>query len=96
MTEETISALLSMQNALNARRQQLNELKGSLTMRSTSYGLNNEKIVAEPTYDIKKVDKKLAAINKALFRIDQKIKEANAMTKISVDIDFDALMAEID
>jgi hypothetical protein len=96
--EATVSAFLSMQGALNLRRTQLNELKNAATEHSYStYGGDpSRKDVKEPTYDIKKVDKKLVEINKALFHLDSKIKEANARTNISVDIKFDELMSEIE
>lgn len=91
---DTISAFLSMQNALTTRRTQLSEVKNSCTSRSIrTYG--ETKDVTEPTYDIKDVDKKITEINKVLFRIDSKIKESNARTKIEIDIDFDVLMSGI-
>jgi hypothetical protein len=92
--EETISSFLSMQNALNTRRSQLVDLKNSCTSRTTTF-YGDQKNVQEPTYDIKNVDKKIIDINKALFKIDQKIKESNAKTSISIDMDFDNLMSEI-
>ena len=44
----------------------------------------------------KKVDKKLVDINKALFHIDSKVKEANARTMIDIDLNFDGLMSGIE
>ena len=87
-----------MQTALNQRRGQLNELKNAATSHSYDmYGSSpDKKTVTEPTYDIKKVDKKLTDINKALFKIDQAIKRSNAMTEVDLPIDFDQLMSEIE
>jgi hypothetical protein len=93
--ESTVNAFLSMQNALNQRRVQLNELKNAATTRSWMMS-GNEKTGTEPTYDIKKVDKKLSDINKALFKLDSGIKETNAKTSMKIDIDFDALMSKIE
>lgn len=45
---------------------------------------------------MKKVDKKITQINKALFEINHKIKESNAKTVISVDADYDGLISEIE
>ena len=92
----TINELLSMQKALVARRQQLVELRNSCTQRTiyASFG-DRQGRTEEPTYDIKQVDKKVTQINNALFKIDAKIKASNAVTAIEVDIDFDALSAEI-
>ena len=93
---KSVSAFLSMQGALNVRRNQLNELKNQATTRTHRWMANNDKETTEPTYDIKKVDKKLSDINKALFHLDSEIKSANARTNIEVDINFDALMSEIE
>ena len=91
----SISYLLSMQTALNQRRNQLKELRDSNTTRTYRFMAADQKETTEPTYDIKRVDKMLADINKALFKLDHKIKEANAKTTIEVDVDFDSLMSEI-
>ena len=45
---------------------------------------------------ILKVDTKLVKINNALIKIDQKIKEVNAITKVDIDINIDDLMSEIE
>lgn len=96
--KESISSFLSMQTALNQRRTQLNELKNAATSHSydTYDGTPGKKTISEPTYDIKKVDKKLTDINKALFKIDQAIKRSNAMTEMDLAVDFDSLMSEIE
>ena len=94
----TVNQLLSMQKALKTRQTQLDELKQSSASRQVyrTLGTTNTEQVTEPTYDIKKLDKMLTGINKALWDIDQLIKESNARTKIDVALDFDALMKEIE
>ena len=95
--KDTISSFLSMQQALNTRRTQLNELRNSGTSRTYDiYADGTKKTVMEPTYELKKVDKMLVEINKALFLLDKRIKQANAKTNIDVDLDFDKLMSEIE
>jgi len=96
-SKPTVNKLLSMQKMMVQRRQQLNELKGSLTMRTMyrNVDMSNERI-EEPTYDIKKVDKKIVDLNNVLFRIDSSIKESNARTEIDIEIDYDKLMSEIE
>ena len=96
MQTGTVSSFLSMQGALNSRRTQLNELKNAGTQRTMYFTDNKETSRNEPTYSIKDVDKKLAAINKALFIIDAKVKEANAKTPVEADISFDELMAPLE
>lgn len=96
MANLTINALLSMQKALNLRRQQLNEIKNAGTSRTIYRETGGNTTTTEPTYDIKKVDRKLTEINKAMWNIDQKIKEVNAMTHIEIQVDFNYLMSELE
>jgi uncharacterized protein (DUF3084 family) len=93
--EATINSLLAMQKHLQARRSQLDELKNNSSRRTRWMMSDAKEKVEEPTYDVKLVDKKLVQINRALFEIDRKIKEVNAITKIDIAIDFDTLMSEI-
>ena len=52
--------------------------------------------ITEPTYDIKLIDKKSAELTTALYKIDRAIKEANAVTKVELDVDYDTLVRPID
>ena len=88
--EFTVNYLLSMEKSLRQRLNQLNELKNEVARR---YRYDDK--VDEPTYDIKLVDKKITDINRALFMIDHKVKESNAKTSISVDVNYASLMSEI-
>jgi len=98
MAEHSVNALLSMQKALIQRRSQLNEIKNESTKKISYFHLENENVQKreEPTYDIKKVDRKIVSINNALFSIDQKIKESNARTMVSIEIDYNSLASEIE
>ena len=96
MAEQTVNGLLSMQKHLTTRRHQLDELKNNSSKRTRWMMMDSKEKIEEPLYDLKKVDTKLVRINQALFQIDQKIKESNAVTKVSIDIDFDKLMSEIE
>lgn len=89
----SISAMLVMEKNLRSRLKELNELKNSVSKRVM--WANSDK-TEEPTYDVKDVDKKAVELHKALFRINQRIKEVNAKTLINVDdIDYDSLMEAI-
>lgn len=92
MHKVTVNYLLALEKSLRERLGQLNELK-TQSARRTYY--ENEKR-EEPTYDIKKVDQKITAINKALFEINHKVKESNAKTVIETDIEYDALVSELE
>jgi hypothetical protein len=82
-----------MEKSLRERLNQLNELK-SQSARRTIWDTDNKR--EEPTYDIKAVDKKITAINKALFEINHSIKESNAKTTLNVNVDYDSLVSEIE
>jgi hypothetical protein len=84
-----------MKNSLQSRLSELKELKGQATTRRISR-FDGKETTEEPTYDIKLVDKKCAMITTALFKIDQAIKEANAKTKVELDVDYDALVMPIE
>jgi len=95
MANKSINAWLSMKNSLQSRLAELKDLKNQGTTRRVTKYSDREDIV-EPTYDIKMVDKKCAQITTALFKIDQAIKEANAATKVDLDVDYDALVMPIE
>jgi hypothetical protein len=96
MAKMTVNALLSMEKSLRVRQAQLNELKNAGTSRSIYRSLDKTENITEPTYNIKLVDRKLAAINMALFRIDKAVKQSNAKTSVDVDVEFETLMSEIE
>lgn len=90
--KHTINRLLAMEKSLRERLVQLNELKKE----SSRYTIFSEDKKEYPTYDVKKVDKKITDINKALFEISHKIKESNAKTRIDVDINYDELVSALE
>lgn len=93
MTSYTINTLLCLQKNLKARLVQLKEIENQSTKKT--HWMETDK-VETPTYDIKLVDKKVVKLNRALFDIDMKLKEVNAMTKLELDLDYDDLMAALD
>jgi hypothetical protein len=84
-----------MKNSLQARLAEVKEMKSAASTRTTSRYDGKEEI-QEPTYDIKQIDKKSVALTTALFKIDRAIKEANAATKVDLDVDYDSLVASIE
>lgn len=95
MVTKSINAWLSMKNSLQSRLAELKEMKGNASTRIISRYDGRENIT-EPMYDIRQIDKKSALITTALFNIDQAIKEANAATKIEIDIDYAELVKPIE
>lgn len=96
MVTQTVNAWLSMKNSLQSRLSELKDLKGNATTRHISEYSDGRKDITEPTYDIKSIDKKCAQITTALFKIDRAIKEANAKTKVELDVDYDTLVMPIE
>lgn len=92
MNNLTINMVLAMEKSLRERLGQLNELKTQSARRTYFEAEKRE----EPTYDIKLVDKKITAINKALFEINHKVKASNAKTEVEVNLDYDSLVSEIE
>jgi len=90
--QKTVNYLLAMDKSLRERLSQLNELK----VQSARRTIFDEAKREEPTYELKAVDKKITAINKALFAINHKIKESNAKTLVDVDFDYDTLVSELE
>lgn len=90
---ETISTLLVMEKNLRGRLNELSSLSSGSLMR-TRWGDTDR--IEEPVYDAKKIDKKCSEIRRALFKIDRRIKEVNAFTKVDVEVDYDFLMEAID
>lgn len=84
-----------MKNSLQARLAELKDMKGNASTRHVSRYDGKEE-VTEPMYDIKQIDKKCALITTALFNIDQAIKEANAATKVEIDVDYVELVKPIE
>lgn len=91
--KETISTLLVMEKNLRGRLSELSSIAQSSTTRSR-WGDSDR--IDEPTYDIKKLDKKCSDIRKALFNLNKEIKKANATIEVEVNVDYDALMDAID
>ena len=95
MANKSINAWLSMKNSLQSRLAELKDMKGNASTRHVSRYDGKEEIT-EPTYDIKQIDKKMSLITRALYNIDQGIKEKNAEIKMELDIDYDALVEPIE
>lgn len=67
-------------------RERLNELKGlrqNVSVRTRRY-MSSQETIEEPTYSVKKVDKKIAELENFLFQADVAIKQSNAITQVSL------------
>ena len=95
MTTQSVNAWLSMKNSLQSRLSEVKDMKGNASTRHISR-FDGKEDITEPTYDIKQIDKKCAELTTALYKIDRAIKEANAKTKVELDVDYDALVKPIE
>ena len=95
MTNQSVNAWLSMKNSLQSRLAEVKEMKSNASTRRISRFDGKEEIT-EPTYDIKFIDKKSSELTTALYKIDRAIKEANAVTRVELDVDYDTLVRPID
>lgn len=87
MAEYTINQLLAMKTQLRERKNDLKPLIGqSSTVEETWRGGDkNDTVTKKCKYDVVDVDQKMVDIDVATFEIDTQIKQANAITKVSID-----------
>jgi len=91
--EATISTFLAMQKSLKARLNDLNKIKEDSGFRRRF--MRDVEEIKEPLYNIKELDERCSALGMSIFKLDGKIKEANAKTVIAVDIDYKELMKAV-
>lgn len=98
MANMTINSLLCHQKSLKKRKEELESIRIHTTNRTRRIAIDKSETIDEPLYDIKKVDKKIVQINKALLKIDEEIKQSNAKTMVDMpaNMDFDNLMSEVE
>jgi len=89
---KSVNAWLSNRQHLVDRRKQLEELKKTSANVVTWH---DPKKTDTPIYDVAKLDAMVTEINNAIMVIDEAIKESNYQTKLSINIDFQALMQPI-
>ena len=93
----TINQALSFLKILKQRKAELENLRSQVsTSRTDSYfGDNYDKkrdSVVTPQFDVKLVDRKVVELANAIYLIDSSIKQANATTKVDLEIDRDKLL----
>jgi hypothetical protein len=98
--EYTINQLLSMKTQLRERKNDLKPLVGqSSTVEEVWKGGDKNDITTKKCkYDVVDVDQKIVEIDMALYAIDSAIKQANAVTKVTIDtesVNFAKLMSPL-
>jgi hypothetical protein len=92
----TINELLVLMRRVKERVKQLEVLRSQNTSSERWIRATEVDRVVEPKYDVKLVDKKIMELENFLFRTDAAIKQANAITKVDVKVDVDALLSPIE
>lgn len=93
MANITVNRVLEMQKALKERRNQLEKLVIENSKETRWYGQAEK--TETPLYNAADLDARVVQINNALFEISAVLKESNATTKVTVDVDFVAMMSPI-
>ena len=91
----TVNELLVLMRRIRERIKSLEGLKSQVSTRESWMRGDAEKNI-EPNYDIKVLDKKVMELENFLFKADSAIKQSNAMTKIDLKVDVDALLAPLE
>lgn len=91
----TVNELLVLMRRVRERIKSLESLKAQSTTRSF-YSVNAVEKREEPQYDIKALDKKVMELENFLFKADSAIKQSNAITQLSLEINVDALLAPLE
>ena len=85
----TISEVLSLVSQIKGRLGGLQSLRSECSKKTSYFGDDNR--VIEPTYEVKLVDKKIADLQKWIYRAEAAIKLTNAKTEViglTTDVDF--------
>lgn len=89
----TVNELLVVQKIVRERLKDLKELRTEVATKKRFYG--EKESATEPQYDVKLVDKKVTELQNFLMIADQKIKQANAVTKVEFEPDIDRLLSPL-
>jgi len=89
----TINEGLTLIKAIRKRVSSLEELRESVS--NTTRFMGARESIVEPQYDVKDVDKKIVALDKMLFILDNAIKYQNAFTDIGVEISTDVIFESL-
>ncbi len=96
MDNLTINQLLVLMKEVRNRLNDLRNLRTQVAVKTTSFYGDRETKEIEPQYDVKILDKKITKLETWLFKADAAIKQANAITKVEVEVNVDELLSPIE
>lgn len=88
----TINEAMVLTKIVRERMADLKTLRSQLSVKERFFLRSSDEKITEPQYDVKAVDQKITQLQNFLFRTDSRIKQSNALTKISIDADIEALL----
>src|SRR3990167_9278055 len=95
MPQFTINQTLSLLKEVKTRLNELRTLRNQVSTQQTQiYG--ERETTTTPLYDVKEVDKKISMLEKWLFQADAAVKQANATTKIELEVNIDELFKPLE
>jgi len=92
----TINEALALQKIVRERVSELRSLRSSVSTIESYYSAGERERKTEPQYEVKVVDRKITQLEMFLFKVDSKIKQANAVNQIDVKETVDELLAPLD
>jgi hypothetical protein len=95
----TINQLLVLMKEVRSRVNDLRAIRSSsAVIERNFYGIGERETrkETEPQYNVKAVDKKITSLENWLFKADSAIKQANAVTRVDVEVDVDSLLAPLE
>jgi len=92
----TINEMMSLMKQVNKRINDLSTIRQSVANTEHRFFGNDERKEVIPEYDVKKVDTKITELQNFLFKADSAIKQSNASTQITIEVDVDSLLAPLE
>jgi hypothetical protein len=88
----TINEALVLTKIVRERMADLKGLRSQLSVKERFFLRGSDEKITEPQYDVKAVDQKITTLQNFLYRVDARIKQSNAVNKIEVDTNVEALL----
>jgi len=95
----TINEAMVLEKQLKERLIDLKMLRETTVVKTIEhfgFETDRKERIIEPQYDVKIVDKKITFLQNAIYLLDAKIKQINAMTKFEIDIDVGNLLSPLE
>jgi len=93
----TVNELLVLMKMVRERLNQLKSLASQVSTKEyTVWAQPDREKTVEPQYDLKLVDRKVVELETWLYRADSAVKQSNATTQVTLDVDVDKLLAPLD